>query len=138
MAARKWDYGKAKNALSSYENLVGYYRNKGVVLDLSQSKGRRKYLEIRQKFWDVAGNMKLISEDIYCELTSCLFPPHFYLFLKALKDPTPLRASALPELKRVLHVYQLLRAEKDGLAVSEVGRGVRERVERGLKVVGAW
>jgi len=56
-----WNYDKAKTALTNYENVVKHYAAKGLNLDYSTDKGRKKYFDIRQKFWDICGNMKLIS-----------------------------------------------------------------------------
>lgn len=56
-----WNYDKAKTALTNYENVVRHYATKGLKLDYSTDKGRKKYFDIRQKFWDICGNMKLIS-----------------------------------------------------------------------------
>ena len=40
---RTWGYEKAKTALANYENIVSYYENKGVHLDLTSDKGKKKY-----------------------------------------------------------------------------------------------
>ena len=58
---RDWNYEKAKTALSNYETVVTHYGAKGLKLDFSSEKGKKKYFDIRQKFWDICGNMKLIS-----------------------------------------------------------------------------
>jgi hypothetical protein len=63
--SREWSYEKARTALKNYENIIEYYKNKGIKVDINEDKGKRRYFEIRQKFWDICGNMKLISEDIY-------------------------------------------------------------------------
>lgn len=73
-------------ALANYQNIVQYYKNKGVVLDVGTDQGKKKYFEIRQKFWDICGNMKLISEDIYTQMIDCLMPQHFYRLRNFLKQ----------------------------------------------------
>lgn len=40
---RGWSYEKAKTALVNYENIVSHYENKGIKLDLTSDKGRKKY-----------------------------------------------------------------------------------------------
>ncbi len=40
---RGWSYEKAKTALVNYENIVNYYENKGIKLDLNSEKGKKKY-----------------------------------------------------------------------------------------------
>lgn len=74
---RGWRHEKAKNALDNYEGVVRHYGAKGLKMDLTSDKGRKKYFDIRQKFWDICGNMKLISEDIFCEMNNCRFPSHY-------------------------------------------------------------
>ena len=86
---RGWNYEKAKTALANYENVVNHYGNKGLKLDLTTDKGKKKYFEIRQKFWDICGNMKLIGEDIYCEMKSSGLPIHYKDFKAYLQEALP-------------------------------------------------
>lgn len=105
---RGWSYEKAKTALVNYENIVNYYENKGIKLDLNSDKGKKKYFEIRQKFWDICGNMKIISEDIFCEMRNCMFPSHYYEFHSFLKSPQPRRLNE----KRLSYIRKLSKMYK--------------------------
>ena len=51
----------AKVALSNYNNIVNFYMNRNQSFDFYSIEGKNKYFEIRRKFWDISGNMKLIS-----------------------------------------------------------------------------
>ena len=37
--------------LDNYEGVVRHYGAKGLKMDLTSDKGRKKYFDIRQKFW---------------------------------------------------------------------------------------
>ncbi len=62
---RPFDFEKVQTALKSYKEIVKYYQE--VTLNLSDPRGKQKYIDIRKKFWAIEWNIRMISEDLYVQ-----------------------------------------------------------------------